>query len=210
MDRWERTTQFIKENCYISDMDSRFLRSRAAAPLRRAMLPVWSHIRRPTLLLAGLGTLCAPLGCTLVRPEARATAMEVRRSSDSAAEVVLLVELRNPGKDEIELVQYDYTVSVADGSSYGGRWAALQALPPGQTVTAEIPALLPTSGLDRDASAWRASGTLSYRDPRSFARILYEAGILKSEISFSGSGVMTPAPKPADGNSPAPSAAPAP
>jgi len=141
-----------------------------------------------------VGATCLVLstGCALVRPEARAIAVEVRKSAENASEVALVVELRNPGDDEIELVQYDYTVTVADGSSYGGRWAALRALPPGQTVTAEIPALLPTSSLNRDATAWRASGTLTYRDPRSFARILYEAGILKSEISFAGSGTTKP------------------
>jgi hypothetical protein len=36
---------------------------------------------------------------------------------------------------------------------------------------------------------------VSYRDPQSFARILYEAGILKTESSFDGEGAVAESPK---------------
>jgi hypothetical protein len=48
---------------------------------------------------------------------------------------------------------------------------------------------------------WVVSGTASYRDPQSFARILYEAGLLKTQAEFGGSGILAaqapaiPAPK---------------
>lgn len=139
-----------------------------------------------------LGALAGPMsglmsGCSVAQPEARARALEVGRISGDLAEVDIVVELRNPGRDEIELVQYDYTLSAGDGARYGGRWAALRALPPGQTVEARIPAVLPASSIEAGRT-WSASGTLRYRDPSSIVRILYEAGILKTEVGFGGSG----------------------
>jgi hypothetical protein len=130
------------------------------------------------------------MGCHVVRPEGRATELRVGRSNGDLTEVAVVLELRNPGRDEIDLVEYDYTVSLADGSRYGGRWAALRALPPGQTVEATLPAVLPTASLG-EGMAWSASGTGRYRDPNSVLRILYEAGILKNEYSFSTNGTKT-------------------
>ena len=127
----------------------------------------------------------------MVRPEARAVDARIVESGGDATKVEIALELRNPGKDEVELVEYDYVVTLPDGAAYGGKWAALRALPPGRTVEATIPAVLPRQSVANAGSgesAWRVSGTLRYRDPQSFARILYEAGILRTEVSFSGSG----------------------
>jgi hypothetical protein len=39
-----------------------------------------------------------------------------------------------------------------------------------------------------DGGAWRVTGKVEFRDPQSFARILYEAGILHTRSEFSGDG----------------------
>jgi hypothetical protein len=155
------------------------------------------------------------MGCHVVRPEGRATELRVGQSNGDLTEVAVVLELRNPGRDEIDLVEYDYTISLADGSRYGGRWAALRALPPGQTVEATLPAVLPTASL-AEGMAWSASGTGKYRDPDSVFRILYEAGILKNEYSFSTNGTKTfrkaaaaPASAPAAASASAPATMPA-
>jgi hypothetical protein len=151
--------------------------------------PSGSHCpARLAVVMPALITMIAATGCSLTRPEARATDMRISTVAGDVAQVEVLLELRNAGKDEIELVEYDYVVSLADGTRYGGRWAALRALPPGQTVQAVIPAVLPLQSLRDGKTAWSMSGTLRYRDPESFARILYEAGILKSQVDMSGSG----------------------
>lgn len=165
-----------------------------------------SPIARPgavSRLAATAGALAVLVGvgggCSVVRPEARAVDARIVESNGAAAtdmtkgvtKLEIALELRNPGKDEVELVEYDYVVTLPDGAAYGGKWAALRALPPGRTVEATIPAILPTASVGAAASspsAWRVSGTLRYRDPQSIARILYEAGILKTEVPFSGSG----------------------
>ncbi len=146
-------------------------------------------------------------GCAIVRPEARATDVRVVNSANGATQLAITVALTNPGKDEVELVEYDYALTLPDGSGYGGKWAALRALPPGATVNAEIPAVVPTASVANGASSWRVSGSVEFRDPKSFARILYEAGLLRTSASFSGKGdalrpanpAATPAASPAAG-----------
>jgi hypothetical protein len=137
-------------------------------------------------IICSVGLLA--VGCSIVRPEARATDVRVVNSANGATQLAITVALTNPGKDEVELVEYDYALTLPDGSGYGGKWAALRALPPGATVNAEIPAVVPTASVASGVSAWRVSGSIEFRDPKSFARILYEAGLLRTSASFSGEG----------------------
>ena len=141
------------------------------------------------MLLAG--ALAA--GCSVVRPDVRAAEAHVAARGDGTAKVDIELELRNGGDTEVELVTYDYLIRLADGSSYDGRWAALRALPPGQTVRATVPAILPVASATAGAR-WEVSGSVSYRDPQSFARILYEAGLLRTEAGFQGEGAIADAP----------------
>jgi hypothetical protein len=152
-----------------------------------------THLGAATRLSATAAALAALVaaagGCSVARPEARAVDARIVESRGNATKIEVALELRNTGKDEIELVEYDYVVTLPDGAAYGGKWAALRALPPGRTVAATVPAVLPTASLAAAGTTpWRVSGTVRYRDPQSIARILYEAGILKTETSFSGSG----------------------
>jgi hypothetical protein len=145
---------------------------------------------RPTsLLLSAIASATVLSACSVVRPGARASCANVAARGDATALLDVVLELTNPGTTEIELVNYDYEITLADGSSYDGRWAALRALPPGQTVTAKVPAIVPVTSASAGAR-WTVRGTVSYRDPQSFARILYEAGILKTESSFVGEGTI--------------------
>lgn len=163
------------DSCYISEMPRGTFRS-------------------TVLLLAATVTAASMTACSVIRPGARASAATVAARGDTTAMLDVVLELTNPGKTEIELVHYDYTITLADGSSYDGRWAALRALPPGQTVTATVPAIVPNASATAGAR-WTVRGTVSYRDPQSFARILYEAGILKTESSFDGEGAVAESPK---------------
>lgn len=146
-------------------------------------------------MAVALAPLC---GCSIDRPNVRASEARIVASSGAATELEVAIELKNSGTDEIELVEYDYVLTLADGASYGGRWAALRALPPQQTVVATLPAVVPTASVRGGSAAWTLSGTLRYRDPQSIARILYEAGLLKTQVSFSGSGSAIARPSSAD------------
>ncbi|MEY5061198.1 MAG: hypothetical protein RIS45_1119 [Planctomycetota bacterium] len=137
-------------------------------------------------------TLC---GCSVARPAVRATEARVGDSVGAlTASVDITLELTNTSGNEVELVSYDYLIRLEDGASYDGRWAALRALPPGQTVKATVPAVVPIASA-RAGARWTVTGTMTYRDPQSFARILYEAGILKTESMFEGEGNLAAATK---------------
>lgn len=165
------------ESCYISPMDHGLLRNTLGLAARTA-----------TCVL-----LASAAGCSVARPTARATDARVGATSGATtASIDITLELANSSGNEVELVSYDYLIRLADGSSYDGRWAALRALPPGQTVTVTVPAIVPIASASPGAR-WTVTGTMSYRDPQNFARILYEAGILKTESVFEGEGVLSAA-----------------
>jgi len=155
--------------------------------------------RRPAsrgIVLVGLASasIFASAGCTVVRPVVEPSELRVMEQTDETTRVGVVVDLLNTGRNEVELVRYEYTVVLEDGARYDGVWSAQRALPPGRTVTAVIPAVLPTESVGRGAAAigrgWRLEGKLRYRDPQAIARILYEAGILRTEVGFSGSGTI--------------------
>jgi hypothetical protein len=151
-------------------------------------------VLRAAALPVAMATLFAA-GCGVVRPTVSASEMRLGETTADATKVGLVLELVNPGRDEVELVRYDYSVILDDGARYDGVWSAQRALPPGRPVEAVIPAVLPSVSVaraagDADARGWRVEGTLRYRDPQSFARILYEAGILRTEVGFAGAGAV--------------------
>jgi len=145
-----------------------------------------------------LATICLAAlalgGCSVSRPAAKAIDAHIGASGQLTTSVDITLELTNTSPNEVELVSYDYLIRLEDGASYDGRWTALRALPPGQTVRATVPAVVPIASA-REGARWTVSGTLAYRDPQSFARILYEAGILKTESAFEGAGNLAPASK---------------
>lgn len=150
---------------------------------------------RSVLRTAALPVATAALfaaGCGIVRPAVSASELRLGNATADATEVGIVLELVNRGRDEVELVRYDYSVILDDGARYDGVWSAQRALPPGRPVEAVIPAVLPSASVAGGAGArgWRVEGTLRYRDPQSFARILYEAGILRTEVGFSGAGAV--------------------
>ena len=160
----------------------------------------WNRLALTGAVVASVFAIVAGSGCTVVRPDARASAATIVAHGEATAAIDITLEIINAELTEVELINYDYKITLDDGRSYGGRWAALRALPPGQTVTATIPAIVPEASA-RVGARWVVSGTASYRDPQSFARILYEAGLLKTQAEFGGSGTLAakapaiPAPK---------------
>ncbi|MFZ9881414.1 MAG: hypothetical protein ACO3QC_08440 [Phycisphaerales bacterium] len=143
--------------------------------------------------LAFLGTvLMLSSGCSLGRPSVAPKGFRVTSVGNDAAEVALDLDLVNSGQNEIELLHYDYTLRLDDGSSYTGRWAALLALPPETTTRATIPAIVPPTAL-RQGREWSLEGTLRYRDPQSVGRILYEFGIVRPQVGFQAEGRVSTA-----------------
>ncbi|MFM1823116.1 MAG: hypothetical protein RI967_1382 [Planctomycetota bacterium] len=139
--------------------------------------------------LVAATAVMAMAGCSLVQPSVRAIGARVAGEADGVARLELELELANPGSTEIDLLEYDYRVELADGASYAGRWAALRALPADATVRAQVPAVVPAASL-AGSGGWRIAGTVSYRDPASLSRLLFDLGLLENRAAFSGSGAQ--------------------
>jgi hypothetical protein len=143
---------------------------------------------RLAVLAAGM-SWCVLGGCSVSRPAAKPIEANIGSAGTVTAAIDITIELTNTSQNEVDLVSYDYLIRLEDGASYDGRWAALRALPPGQTVRATVPAVVPVASA-RAGARWTVVGTLAYRDPQSFARILYEAGLLRTESAFEGAGTL--------------------
>lgn len=143
--------------------------------------------RLPAIATVAAASLLA--GCSTVQPSVRAVGARVADGMDGVARLEIELELANPGSNEIDLLEYDYRVELDDGAAYSGRWAALRALPADATVRARIPAVVPAPG-PAGSAGWRIQGTVSYRDPASLSRLLFDLGLIENRAAFSGSGAQ--------------------
>lgn len=155
---------------------------------------------RPTFISAlGKAALASGLllgGCAVARPSVEVQGLRSDGEANGVHRLQIDLNLQNSGDDEVQLVEYDYVLSLEDGAKYAGRWAALRALPPDQQITASVPAVIPSASVGGSGFRWSLQGVMRYRDPKSVARILYEAGLLKTEVEFSaeGTGLLPPPP----------------
>ena len=95
---------------------------------------------KPALLL--VSTLLLAVGCGAV-PRVAATAAKPTARTDDAAQFRIDLRLANDGTEDIPLERFEYVFTVQDVGVFEGRWAALRTIPPGQSITMEIPASIP-------------------------------------------------------------------
>jgi hypothetical protein len=129
------------------------------------MIATFESGSRSVLRAAALPVATATLfaaGCGVVRPTVSASEMRLGETTADATKVGIVLELVNPGRDEVELVRYDYSVILDDGARYDGVWSAQRALPPGRPVEAVIPAVLPSASVARAAGIVHTSSDLDY------------------------------------------------
>ena len=106
------------------------------------------------------------------------------------------LQLENLDDEEIRLDQYTYTLSVENLGSFNGRWAALQTIPPGSSVTAELLAVIPIDRADIPMPppdgrwAWQLTGNVRYEAPGLLGRVLFDIGIRRPSERFAGSGTV--------------------
>lgn len=107
----------------------------------------------------------------------------VGRDAESVRLDVAL-SLTNPAAAPMPLLEWDYEVD-GGGPPFDGAWSAMRTIPPGETVTVVIPAVVPAAEFD-PAAPIRVRGSVSYRSPDRFARIFEEFGIYRPRQSFAG------------------------
>lgn len=120
-------------------------------------------------------------GCAAPAIEVRSATVEA--SGSDATQLAIVVDMRNPADEPMRLLQWNYTFT-SGGRSYSGRWEALETLPPKSTTSVRIPAVLAGTGFD--AGAWNVSGSVSYRSPSRFAKILYDLDLSRPRSGFAG------------------------
>ncbi|NCF40920.1 MAG: hypothetical protein GWP75_12475 [Planctomycetia bacterium] len=151
-------------------------------------------VLNPTVLL--VSTVLFAVGCGAV-PRVATTGARPTARTDDAAQFRIDLRLTNDGSEDIPLERFEYVFTVQDLGAFEGRWAALRTIPPGQSITMEIPASIALPAdlaeqVDLDAPiSWRLEGGVRYQAPGFLGRILFDVGIRRPTEPFSGSGTFT-------------------
>lgn len=127
------------------------------------------------------------LGGCVPSPEIRVQRVDLVEVGEDASELAIHLELHNKADVPVKLEIWDYSLSAA-ATRYAGRWSAGITIPPGETMNAVIPAVLPNAASPGPTTAWSASGSVTYLAPSRLAEALFELGLNRPSQSFSGRG----------------------
>ena len=139
--------------------------------------------------LGTFAAMCLLLGACDSVPHATPTMARSSGSTPQAHGFLIDIDLTNDGKTDIPLDAYEYVFAVDGFGSFHGRWAAMRVLPPESTITVSIPAVLPANtGLSDNL--WTIKGDVEYQAPGILGQILFDLGIQRPTVGFSGSGAL--------------------
>jgi len=142
----------------------------------------WCALR--AIVALGAAVFC--VGC-VTPPDISITAVNVVEVGQEASEVSIMMSLENASEVPIKLDMWDYRFAIG-GHSYSGQWSAGLTIPPKQTVTTSIPAVLPTAAAVSATSSWRVGGSVTFLAPSRLAEVLFELGLNRPSASFNGAG----------------------
>jgi len=138
-----------------------------------------------SVLVTGSAGGCAGISA----PPIEVFDMEYVEASPEAVRFDVALEVENRGSEAITLRDFRYTVRTASGWSYTGRRAALATLQSGRRQAFSVPVVLPGDAADTAGDEqWTLTGRLEYLTPGEVARVLYDAGLRRPRVRFSGSG----------------------
>lgn len=150
-----------------------------------------------TRLGSVLGLLvCAGLtGCSGYRsPTITVTGAEVVQRTDEGVAIRFALDLANPNDEELELRQFNYSLTVNGKKVYSGRRAAEATLRAAGEKRLFLPAVLRYDLLGWDDRSrpsevgYSLSGSLLYVTPGEIAEILLDTGVRKPRVRFSEAG----------------------
>lgn len=141
-------------------------------------------------------------GCT-ASPEVRILALDRVSTGSTADEFAMRIELRNPNTIPLVLDRWNYSVSTPTGS-WSTEWIATRTLPARSITLERLPVVIPhaaattppadatpASVTDAMPLSWSASGSLSYLLPGQLAETLFDLGVSRPDVGFSGSGTSS-------------------
>ncbi len=141
--------------------------------------------------------IAAMSGCSGFRePVVTIVDATVTETSDKAIGLGLLLNLANSNSEPVELYEFTYGITINGSGTYRGRWAASATLPSNGSRQLVIPAVVRYDQLGWTESSVPAearfdvSGSLLYIAPGDIAEILFDTGVRKPTVSFSGQGIL--------------------
>jgi hypothetical protein len=153
-------------------------------------------------LACGLLALPIAVGCT-ASPEVRVLALDRVSTGARADEFAMRIELRNPNTIPLVLDRWNYSVSTPNGS-WTSEWIATRTLPARSITQERLPVVIPhaagisppaepggTSATDPIPLAWQVNGSLRYLLPGQLAETLFDLGVSRPDVDFSGSGTSS-------------------
>lgn len=159
-------------------------------PARRAGLP----LRFVGVILTALASLS---GCTsYVDPKIFVTGVSLGESTDEAMVLRFAVDLNNPNKEPIQLLEFDYEVSIDGVKAYSGKRSARQTLAGNSERQTELPGVISfdvvgwsPAGIPSTVK-YEIEGKLQYLTPGEFAQVLLDTGFRRPHSDFRQSGLV--------------------
>lgn len=144
-----------------------------------------------------LAFIAAISGCSGFRdPVVTIVNASLTETSESAIGIGLHLELANSNSEPVELYEFTYAITINETGTYRGRWAASATLPANGSRQLVIPAVVRYDqlGWTEDSMPAQArfaiTGTLLYIAPGDIAEILFDTGVRKPTVPFSGQGIL--------------------
>ncbi len=154
----------------------------------------------PLLLVAAGGC-----GAFSQAPRIEVESLSLVKVGETDAEADLVVRISGGGPQATILTDFRYSVFLEGRRAFDGRWAALAAAPPEESIVRTLPVVIPGSMLPEGtrpdqgvAIPWSISGSVGWEDPDRLARILLDLGFATPRSGFSGRGDAMSAPPAAD------------
>ncbi len=152
---------------------------------------------RPCLRGAVILGVFLVLGCSSFRPPSVGVGdIAVTGATDEALAVAIVMELENPNAVPVELYEFRYTLAVNGKEVYAGRRAGGATLTASSTRQIMIPAVVRFEDMgwaaDRlpPAAHYAVQGRLQFNAPNRLAQILFDTGVHRPKVAFSGEGEL--------------------
>jgi hypothetical protein len=130
-------------------------------------------------------------------PTIEVTGAELVEVSEEALAFAFTLDMQNPNREPLELIQFDYRLSVDGQSVYSGRRAAGASLSATGEQQVTIPAVVRHDQMGWDGGTvpselkYALRGSVLYITPGEIAEILLDTGVRRPRAGFGASGVIT-------------------
>lgn len=131
-------------------------------------------------------------GCSGRAPTVSVLSAALGESSPDGQLVQFQVRATNPTTSALPLVEARYSVWIDGERVFAGVRSPESTLSREGEQTITLPASVP-AGVAAPGATWSVRGTMTYLSPGVLLKVLFDAGVVRPSVGFSGSGTF-PAP----------------